>query len=77
MRWIFSRNFSYNKYRKYSIWKLFYLINNYIYYIIISNGWLYSNNFKRKKGITSESGTPKGLINHRFNSPFKLNVAGY
>lgn len=75
MRWIFSRNFSYNKYRKYYIWKLFYLINNYIYYIIISNDWLYINNFKRKKVITSESNTPKGLVNHRFNSPFKPNVS--
>jgi len=49
MRWVFSRNFSYNKYRKYFIWKLFYLINNYIHYIIISYGWMYCNYFKRKK----------------------------
>lgn len=71
MRWIFSRNFSYNKYRKYPVWKLFYMINNYINYIIISHDWVYYNYFKRKKVINYEFNAHKRLVNHSFNYPFK------
>lgn len=64
MRWVFSRNFSYNKYRKYTIWSLFYMINNYIHYITTSDGWLYCNYFKGKKVKSFKCNIDSGLFKH-------------
>ena len=69
MRWIFSRNFSYYKYRKYIIWSLFYMINHYIHYIAASDGRLYCYHFKGEKVVSFKCNTHKGLINISLNSP--------
>ena len=50
------------------------MINNYFYYIIISDGRLYSNNFKRRKKIILDPTIISSDRCNNYGRPGKSNV---